>query len=110
MSTPVLRIHRAHRMHSVDAAYCYNGVAWSACLSVCVLGTPVNPAKTDEPPIDIYRLICRLMRAQETRRGAHWRQLANTTERSTGGADAALCQITMTTRYYEYYITAISTS
>jgi len=53
MSTPVLHIHRPHRMHSVDAAYCYNGVAWSACLSVCVLDTPVNPAKTDEPPIDI---------------------------------------------------------
>ena len=31
MSTPVHHIHRAHRMHSVDAAYCYKGVAWSAC-------------------------------------------------------------------------------
>jgi len=30
-------------------------------------------------------------------RGAHWRHLANTTERSISGGDAALCQITLTT-------------
>jgi len=30
-------------------------------------------------------------------RGAHWRQLKNTTEPSMCGGDAALCQITLTT-------------
>jgi len=29
--------------------------------------------------------------------GAHWRNLANTTEPSMYGGDAALCQITLTT-------------
>ena len=29
--------------------------------------------------------------------GAHWRHLANTTEPSVCGGDAALCQITLTT-------------
>jgi len=29
--------------------------------------------------------------------GVHWRHLANTTERSVCGGDAALCQITLTT-------------
>jgi len=29
--------------------------------------------------------------------GAHWRQLANTTEPSVCGGDASLCQITLTT-------------
>jgi len=32
--------------------------------------------------------------------GAHWRHLANTTEPSVCGGDAALCQITLTTCYY----------
>jgi len=31
---------------------------------------------------------------------AHWRHMANTTELSTCGGDAALCQITLTTCYY----------
>ena len=33
-------------------------------------------------------------------RDAHWRYLANTTEPSMCGGDAALCQITLTTCYY----------
>jgi len=32
--------------------------------------------------------------------GAHWRHLANTTELSMCGGDAALCQITFTTGYH----------
>jgi len=32
--------------------------------------------------------------------GAHWLQLANTTEPSVCGVDAAFCQITSTTCYY----------
>jgi len=35
--------------------------------------------------------------------GAHWHHLANTTEPSMCGGDAALCQITLTTCYYYYY-------
>ena len=31
---------------------------------------------------------------------AHWRHMANTTETSMCGGDAALCQITFTTCYY----------
>jgi len=36
--------------------------------------------------------------------GAHWRHLANTTEPSMCGSDAALCQIALTTccNYYQY--------
>jgi len=34
-----------------------------------------------------------------TRYGAHWRHLANTTEPSVCGGDAALCEITLTTCY-----------
>jgi len=33
---------------------------------------------------------------------AHWRHLANTTEPSVCGGDAALCQITLTARYCYY--------
>ena len=36
--------------------------------------------------------------------GAYWHHLANTTEPSMCGGDAALCQITLTTCcYYDYY-------
>ena len=31
--------------------------------------------------------------------GAHWRRLANTSEQSVRGGNAALCQITLTTCY-----------
>ena len=34
--------------------------------------------------------------------GVHWRHLANTTEPSMCGGDAALCQITLTTCYYNF--------
>jgi len=34
--------------------------------------------------------------------GAHWRHLKNTTELSMCGGDAALCQITLTTCYYNH--------
>jgi len=35
--------------------------------------------------------------------GSHWRNLANTTEQSVWGGDAALCQITFTTCYRMAY-------
>jgi len=35
---------------------------------------------------------------------AHWRHLKNTTEPSMCGGDAALCQITLTTCYYNYML------
>jgi len=34
--------------------------------------------------------------------GVHWRHLANTTEPSMCGGDAVLCQITLTTCYYNF--------
>ena len=54
----------------------------------------------------------RLSRGQN-RYGAHadwcayWRNLANTTEPSVCGGDAALCQITLTTCYYYYSVSHI---
>jgi len=36
-------------------------------------------------------------------RGVHWRHLANTTEPSVCGGDAALCQITLTTCLFHHY-------
>ena len=35
--------------------------------------------------------------------GAHWRHLANATEPSICGGDAALCQITLTTCLFVWY-------
>jgi len=44
-------------------------------------------------------------------RGAHWRhQLANTTEPSMCGGDAALCQITLTMHLFYYCTVCCSTS
>jgi len=41
-------ITRSHRMHSVDAAYCYRQ-SGGVCLCACVLVTTVSFAKADEP-------------------------------------------------------------
>ena len=41
-------------------------------------------------------------------RAAHWRNLANTIEPSICAGDAALRQITLTTRYYYYFYTHVS--
>ena len=106
MSTPVLHIHRPHRMHRVDAAYCYNGVAWSACLSVCVCGWVGHTGEPCKNGWTADRYTVWFADSCEPKKPdiAHWRQLANTTEKSMRGEDAALCQITMTTCYYKYIL------
>jgi len=40
--------------------------------------------------------------------GSHWRHLANTTEPSVCGDNVALCQMTLTTCYYYYFLTRSS--
>jgi len=65
-------------------------VAWSVGLSVIA----VSPAKTAEPiemPFGIWTRVD--PRKHELGGGAHWRNLANTTEPSMCGDDAACCQI-----------------
>ena len=41
--------------------------------------------------------------------GAHWRHLVNTTEPSMCGGDAALCQITLTTCFINFWATVCKT-
>ena len=59
----------------------------------------MSAVKTAEP-IEM-RLGCELWWAEGSMcyMGAHWRHLANTTEPSVLGGDAALCQITLTNNY-----------
>jgi len=52
---------------------------------------------------EYYTIILRgpFFRGQDVdHRGAHWRNLANTTEPSMCDGDTALCQITLTTCYH----------
>jgi len=47
-----------HRMHGIDAAYCYTRCGMAClCVSVCLYVTRTNPAKTAEPikmPLDMW--------------------------------------------------------
>jgi len=74
------------------------------CVSVCMLGTPVSSAKTDESiemsfgmqtPVD--------PRNHALDRGAHCRHLENTVEPSVRGNDTALSQITLTSRCFHHH-------
>jgi len=57
-----------------------------------------EPCKTAEPITMPFGLWTRVgPRNRVLDEGAHWRQLANTTEPSMCGGDAALCQINLTT-------------
>ena len=70
---------------------------WSVGRSVTV----VSPAKTAEPiemPFDISTRVG--PRKHVLDGDAHWHNLANTIEPFMCGGDAALCQITLTTYYY----------
>jgi len=61
----------------------------------------VSCVKTTEPiemPFGLWTRVGRRKHVLHVR--AHWRRLANTTEPSVCGGDAALCQITLTTCYY----------
>ena len=81
--------HRRDLLHVVQSTMC-------VCLYVCVLGTPVSPAKTVEPIEMPFRR--RLTCAQEivNRSAAHWHHLMNTIKQSIRGGDATMRQITLT--------------
>ena len=63
---------------------------WGHCASSC--------AKTTEPIEVLFGMWTPVGPENHVLNGgAHWRHLANTTEPSVCGGDAALCQITLTT-------------
>ena len=70
-----------------------DGVAWSVCLCLTI----VNGAKTTELMEMLFGVWTQVGKRKHVRWGAHWRTLANTTELSMWGSDAAFCQITLTT-------------
>ena len=72
-----------------------DGVAWSVCLSVCQNREPCKTAELIEMPFGMCTQVG--PRKHVLDRGAHLRQLENTTEPSVCGGDAALCQITLIT-------------
>jgi len=79
---------------SVDAAYCYRPSS-EVCLSVC------QPCKTAEPTEMPFGFRIRGYWSKHVLDGgAHWRHLANTTERPCAAAIRPFCQIFSTTCYY----------
>jgi len=66
-----------------------------ACPGDALTCPVVDILKAIQQGAEPVRYECRLERAIDG--GAHWRNLANTTEPSVCGGDAALCQITLTT-------------
>jgi len=100
----ILRPHRSTTY--VDAGMrpiVTDRVAWSVCLFVepCIIATVcrsvtiVNPAKTAEPmeiPFGLWTWVGSGKHVLDGgMRSAHWRNLANTTEPSMCGSDAAFC-------------------
>ena len=89
----------------LDAAYCYRRS--SVCPSVCL---PV--ALHDHEPCWTHRDVVWDVGSGAPnepciRWGAQCRQLANTTEPSMRGGDAAFCQITLTTYYLCHFVLLI---
>ena len=74
----------------------YKCVSWSAGRSVTV----VSPGKTAEPTEMSFGWRTQVGPRKLVLDGVHWRHLANTTELSMCGGNAACCQITLTTCYY----------
>ena len=74
-----------------------HGIVLSVCVSACLLGTRVSPVKRFNPSEIMFGADLRWPKEPCTSRVAHWRHLANTTDRSVRGGDAALCQTTLTT-------------
>ena len=66
-------------------------------LSVCPSVTIVTAAKTAEPIEMPFGLYTRVGPKHVLNEGAHWRRLANTSEPSMCGGDAAFCQIALST-------------
>jgi len=78
-----------------------DGVARSVGLYVCRSATIVSPVKTAEPiemPFDIWTRVGPGKHVLDA--GVHWRHLANMSEPSMCGGDAALCRITLATSYH----------
>jgi len=97
----IIIIIRQHRSTTYTLPIVTDGVAWSVCLPVCQSVTIVCPAETVEPIEMSFGTWTRVgPRKHVLDGGAHWRNLANTTEPSVCSRDAALCQITLTTCYY----------
>ena len=86
---------RPHRNAYVDAAYCYRQSSL-VCRSVMV----VSPAKTAEPIEVPSGLWTRVGKRKHMWIGsAQWRHLANTTEPSTCGGDAAFLS-----NYFDHWL------
>ena len=64
-------------------------VAWSACLSVCVLVTTVSPKKTESIEMLFWGAESRGFKELCIRWDTYGRHLVNTIETSVGGGDAA---------------------
>jgi len=74
------------------------GLRRRGVVSVFLSVTIVSPAKTAEPiKTVIWDVDLGGPKEPCIKWGAHWRHLANMTEPSVCGGDAALCQITLTT-------------
>ena len=81
---------QAASQYYVDAACCYRRTSVVCRLYVCLSVTIVSPAKTAEPiemPFGIWTRVD--LRKHVLDDGAHWRNLANTTEPSMCVGDAA---------------------
>ena len=59
----------------------------------------ISWAQTAEPIEMVFGLLTGVGRRRHMLHGTHWRHLANTSEPSVCGGDAALCQITLATCY-----------
>jgi len=84
----VVRPHRMYYLY-VDAAYCYRPSS-VVCQSECRSVTIASPAKTAEPiemPFALWTGVGP-RKSVHIRRGAHWRDLANTIKPSMCGGDA----------------------
>jgi len=76
---------------------------------MCVLGTRMSCAKTDEPIVSRSGgpTLVGPIRNHALVGSARWRHPANTIERFVRGSDATLCYITLTACNYHYYIKKI---
>jgi len=103
---PIIRPRRSTTY--VDAACCYRPSS-VVCRSVFTLVSRAKMAEQSDLLFGLWTPVGRrnhkFGRIHQVapmcpRVTAHWRHLANTTEPSVCGGDAALCQITLTTCYY----------
>jgi len=90
------KLFRPHRTHRTDTVHFYLGVASSVarvCAPVCSCSSHTGePEKNGCTDRDAARGTLTWAHV-----GAHWRHLANTTDRSVRGGDASFCRITLFT-------------